>query len=122
MLTLYLAIGAWGGIAGGYSLATELRHPVSYAISLLILEPIGVCCALGLLCLFAPTALFDAFLASAITRAKLALFIIALAVALYFGGVLVWCALEWYRLDHNSARSLTPACSGLATLAADARR
>ena len=122
MLSLYLAIGAWGGISGGYSLATEIPHPISYAISLLILEPVGFCCALGLITLYAPTALFDGFLAGAIVRAKVALLFIALAVVLYFGGVLIWCAWEWHQLSRNAARSLTPACSGLASLAADARR
>jgi hypothetical protein len=98
-LILYLGIGAWGGLSGGYLLARELHHPVSYAISFLILEPVGLCCLAGLVALIAPDSFVAGLLSGALGRAKLALVLVFGSAAAFLLGMLSWVAWEWLRLQ-----------------------
>jgi hypothetical protein len=99
LLVLYLALGSWGGLWGGYLLAHELHHPISYAISFLILEPVGLCCLVGLVALATPEAWVAGFLSGALGRAKVALVLVAGSLAAFVVGVVSWVAWEWFRLQ-----------------------
>jgi hypothetical protein len=102
LLVLYLAIGAWGGISGGFLLAHEIRHPLSYAVSFLVLEPVGICCLLALVALVAlvaPESSLSSHLGVALGRARIAVVLVALTFALWLVAVVLWVAWEWFRLQ-----------------------
>jgi len=84
---------------GGYSLAREIHHPVSYAVSFLVLEPVGFCCLVGLIALIAPESFIGTLLAGALGRAKIALVLVFLALGSFIVGTLTWIAWEWLRLQ-----------------------
>ena len=55
LLATYMVIGAFGGLFGSHTVLTEFpRSWVAWAVSLVILEPVGLACALGLIVLAFP--------------------------------------------------------------------
>ena len=85
LILLYMAAGAWGGLYGGFTLAHEYRNLLTWSISFLILEPVGVACLFGFLYLVSAGSLGGTLLSRALGRAKVAVVLVFVAGA----GVLV---------------------------------
>jgi hypothetical protein len=96
--TIYLVIGAWGGLSGGIFLTRAYSNWLTWSIALLILEPIGVVCLASLIFIHWPNSGLGVFLGGALQRAKLALLIVGVIFA---GGILtalLYLAGELWRL------------------------
>lgn len=89
VLPVYLMISAFGGLYGGYALTSAYSNWITWSISFLILEPIGVASLLALLTMMFPESALSTMLARALNRAKLAAVLVGLAVV----GVLAWAAI-----------------------------
>jgi hypothetical protein len=85
LILSFLAIGAFGGLYGGFALAHEWPHWVTLAISALVLEPIGLACLAGLSFLVLPTRATGLFLSRVMPRAARAALLVG---GLYAGVVL----------------------------------
>jgi|GEM_PF-4382040 len=86
ILVLYLSIGAWGGLYGGIALSREFHNAWAWAASFLILEPIGLACLLALVSIVFPNSAVTELLAGALSRARLALWLILSGL----GGVILF--------------------------------
>ena len=96
-LVIYMLIGACGGIGGGLLLAHELHHWIAWAISAILLEPIGILCLFSLITLFAPDSIAADFIGWAIARGRVAALIAGIC---YLGGILVlflFALIGWVR-------------------------
>ncbi len=94
LFVVYLLIGGFGGLVGGYLLIHETRHWVPWSIAAIIVEPIGVACSVALLSLIAPDSIFATFLHSAIKRATFGAAVVGFALFSFITATLVYVA--WY--------------------------
>src|SRR5258708_35059467 len=93
---LYLVLGAFGGLSGGYLLIHETRHWVPWAVALTIIEPVGIACCVSLLALIAPESVFATFLQGAIRRATIGVAIVGFTLFAFVVSTLSYVA--WYFL------------------------
>lgn len=86
ILTVYLAIGAWGGLVGGHLLTSAYSNWITWSVTLLILEPIGGTSVAALIYLYWPNSWVGGQLQKILRRARLGMLIVAVCVI----GWLVW--------------------------------
>ena len=96
LLLLYSLAGAYGGLYGGYLLLHETSHWAAWLVALVILEPIGVACALAVIVVLAPGSFMSAFLLGAVRRAMVGVGLVGAAFFLFIFGTLAYVA--WYFL------------------------
>lgn len=94
LAVLYLAIGAFGGLYGGFLLLHETRHWISWLIALIIVEPIGMACTLAFVAIVAPDSFVSSLLFSALRRATVGVVVIGVALFAFIIGTLTYVA--WY--------------------------
>jgi len=99
VLPIYLGIGAFGGLYGGYALTSAYSNWITWPISLLILEPIGVASLLALAVMVSPSSAFAVMLTRALARAKLAALIVGLAFAGFLAWAILYLVLEFLKLN-----------------------
>ena len=97
ILPIYLVISSFGGLYGGYALTSAYSNWITWSISFLILEPIGVASLLALLTMIFPDSALSTMLARALNRAKLAVILVGLAVAGFFAWAAIVVATEFWR-------------------------
>jgi hypothetical protein len=98
VITIYLSIGAIGGLCGGFALYHELPNWVTLAIALLILEPIGIVSLLSLLYLYFHSTWLGALLVPALKRVKIALWLVLATFLGFFLWAAVFIAWEFIKL------------------------
>lgn len=98
ILPVYLIVSSGGGLYGGYALTDAYSNWITWAISLLILEPIGMASLLALVVIVFPHSTFSTLLAHALERAKLAAILLGLAFAGFIASALIYIAAELWRL------------------------
>jgi len=77
-----MVIGALGGLIGAHIVLEEFsRSWVAWAVSLIILEPVGFACALGLFVLMFPRSRIAGWFCHALGRAKVAAVVVGLIFA-----------------------------------------
>lgn len=82
LIGVCLAVGAIGGIYGGHTLIQRYGHSwVAWLIAIIILEPIGLTCALGLLIPLLPQRFVSGIFSETLRRARLAAGITGLTFA-----------------------------------------
>lgn len=82
LIGVYLGVGAIGGIYGGHTLIQRYGHSwVAWIIAIIILEPIGLTCALGLLIPLLPQRFVSGIFSETLRRARLAAAITGLTFA-----------------------------------------
>lgn len=88
LLAVYMVIGAFGGLIGADSVLAEFTHSwIGWAVSLIVLEPVGLACALGLFVLIFPRSRIAGWFCHALGRAKVA----AVVVGLIFVSAILSC-------------------------------
>ena len=99
LLATYMVIGAFGGLFGSHTVLTEFpRSWVAWAVSLVILEPVGLACALGLIVLAFPHSAVTGWFTSTLKRAKTASIIVGLIFASAFLGSVVFLLYELWKM------------------------
>jgi len=98
ILPVYLVLGASGGLYSGYALTDSYSNWISWAISLFILEPIGIASLLALLVIVFPESAFSSMLAHALRRARLAAILVGMAFASFIAWALIFITAELWRL------------------------
>src|SRR6266850_7126094 len=79
LLTVYMIIGAFGGLFGSHTVLSEFSHSwIAWAIALVVLEPVGLACGLGLVVLVFPESKVAAWFTSTVKRAKIASAVVGL--------------------------------------------
>lgn len=82
LLTTYLIIGAFGGLYGAHTVLDEFSKSwVAWTLSLVVLEPVGLACAFGLIVLVFPRSRVATWFSSALKRAKIAAVVVGLVFA-----------------------------------------
>ena len=101
VLVIYMGIGAFGGLIGSHTVLAEYpRSWIAWTLSLLILEPIGLVCALGLIVLLFPRSAATAWFTDTLRRAKAASVIVGLIFAAAFLGSAVFLLYELWKMRH----------------------
>src|SRR5947199_408059 len=85
-----LAFVALSDLYGGWQLTHQSHHWMAWAITLLVLEPVGVFAALALAAILAPDSLAGSLFDGAMQRAFGAILI----VGIYFAAIIVWLIQE----------------------------
>lgn len=98
ILPIYLFISAFGGLYGGYALTSAYGNWLTWAVSLLILEPIGITSLLALVVIMFPDSVFSAMLAHVFYRARLAVLLVGLAFVGFLAWSLIFIAFEFLHL------------------------
>lgn len=97
LLAAYLAVGAVGGLYGGYTLAHEVRHWLAWAFAFVVLEPIGITCLFALAALIAPNSIAAELLRWSAPRAKRAAIIVGVLYVGLVVGLFGFVLFEWAR-------------------------
>src|SRR5438093_7701340 len=84
LLTIYLAIAAFGGLFGGHALISAYSNWLTWSITLVILEPVGAASLLALLFIYFPNSALARLLDHVLVRAKLALLLVGLCIGGWF--------------------------------------
>ena len=98
ILPIYLLISTFGGLYGGYALTSAYSNWITWSVSLLILEPVGIASLLALIVMIFPESAFSSMLARALNRAKLAGILVGLAFAGFIAWAAIFIALEFWRM------------------------
>jgi hypothetical protein len=100
LLAIYMVIGAFGGLLGAHTIIGEFpKSWVAWGISLLVLEPVGLACALGLIVLVFPQSPIAAWFTSTLRRAKTASLIVGFIFAAGFLGSVTFLLYELWKME-----------------------
>ena len=99
VLTICLLVGAFGGLWGGILLTSDFRRSwVAWAISLLILDPVGLACALGLIVLIFPSSLLAHQFGKTLREARRAAALVGLIVVAALLGCFLFLLVELWKM------------------------
>jgi hypothetical protein len=97
-MTLYLLIAAWGGMVGGHLLTAAYSNWITWSVTLLILEPVGVASLAALVFLYWPNSWLGVVVQKSMQRAKLATLIVAACAAGWLVWVILYFAAEIWKI------------------------
>jgi hypothetical protein len=97
-MTLYLVVAAWGGLVGGHLLTSAFSNWLTWSVTLLILEPVGVTAVAALIFLYWPNSWVAGLLGKALGRAKVATLIVGACVVGWFAWVIIYFGIEFWKL------------------------
>lgn len=98
LMTVYMIIGAWGGLVGGHLLTRAHSNWITWSVTLLILEPVGMTSVAALIFLHWPNSWVGRLLDKALRRARVAMLILGACTLGCIAWVIIYFGIEFWRL------------------------